>query len=411
MGIVDFIRRGVGEMIIARPPDKKDLLVFKHPDPTIPMYAQLTVDSDEAAVFFRDGAVAGTLRTAGINQRHTLDSQNIPFLSNFVDSFTGGNIFKTDLFFVTTRPIYDVKFGDELGSIADPQLGEMVTPRMFGSFAFEVFDPALFILKYTGLRTGGDDLKWIKGLFMNSVRTVVGEVLVTEQKSMLQLLPMQQMLADRFLQRAPDLNMIGVRITQMGDFRINLTDEDTALLQKAQSEIGAAQRKAKIASIAIAEAEAIAKQKQFELDQQFQNQSRYVNNLAGGNYQNYASAQAMIGAGQGMAKGGGEGGGAMMTGAGLGVGMGMAQAFQQQQYQQQQNNQQQQHGGGGGAAPAAPAGALVACPACNAQVPPGKFCQECGGGLSPKPKLCASCGTQGVPTARFCAGCGTAYPQ
>lgn len=405
MGIVDFIRRGVGEMIIARPPDKKDLLVYKHPDPTIPMYAQLTVDSDEAAVFFRDGAVAGTLRTAGVNQRHTLDSQNIPFLSNFVDSFTGGNIFKTDLFFVTTRPIYDVKFGDELGAIADPQLGEMVTPRMFGSFAFEVVDPALFILKYTGLRTGGDDLKWIKGLFMNSVRTVVGEVLVTEQKSMLQLLPMQQMLAERFLQRAPDLNAIGIRITQMGDFKINLTDEDNARLQTAQAELGAAQRKAKIANIAIAEAEAVAKQKQFELDQQFQNQSRYVNQLAGGNYQAYAGAQAMIGAGQGMAKGGGEGGGGMIAGAGLGVGMGMAQAFQQMNNQPQA----QQRGGGGGAAPAAP-GALQECPGCKAQVPPGKFCQECGTGLAPKPKFCPSCGSQGAPGARFCAGCGTAYP-
>jgi membrane protease subunit (stomatin/prohibitin family) len=406
MGIVDFIRKGVGEMVVARPADKKDLLVFKHPDQTIPMYAQLTIDADEAAVFFRDGAIVGTLRTAGVGQRHTLSSQNIPFLSRFVDSFTGGQIFKTDLYFVTMKPVFDVRFGDELGPVTDPMLGELVTPRMFGTFAFQIVDPEAFILKYTGMRQNAgsqDDLRWIKGLLMSSVRTVVGQVLVSEQKSMLDLLPMQTMLRERFLASAPDLASIGVRIVEMGDFRINLSDEDMARLTEAQGEIAQAQRKARIANIAIAQAEAEAKQRQFELDQNYQNTSRYVNNLAGGNFQGYAAGQAMIGAGEGMAKGGGEGGGAMMAGAGMGVGMGMAQAFgglaQQAQAQQPAPRP----------AAAAP-GALVTCGSCNATVPPGKFCQECGASLAPRPKYCPACGTEAAPGAKFCAACGTGLP-
>jgi membrane protease subunit (stomatin/prohibitin family) len=407
MGIVDFIRKGVGEMVVARPAEKKDQLVFKHPDPTIPMYSQLTIDADEAAVFFRDGAIVGTLRTAGVGQRHTLSTQNLPFLSRFVDSFTGGQIFKTDLYFVTMRPIFDQRFGDELGPIADPMLGELVTPRIFGSFAFQITDPEAFILKYTGMRANAgsqDDLKWIKGLLMSSVRTVVGQTLVTDQKSMLELLPMQSMLRERFLANAPDLAGIGVRIVEMGDFRINLSDEDMARLQEAQSEIAQAQRKARIANIGIAAAEAEAKQRQFQLDQDYQNTARQVQNLAGGNFGAYASGQAMIGAGQGMAKGGGEGGGgAMMAGAGMGVGIGMAQAFQQNVAAHAQQPQPQ------AAAPAA-SGALVACPGCSAQVPPGKFCQECGTTLSPKPKFCPSCGTAGAAGAKFCANCGTGLP-
>ena len=47
-------------------------------------------------------------------------------------------------------------------------------------------------------------------------------------------------------------------------------------------------------------AEAAAKAKQFELDQKYKQDERYVQNLAG-NFQNYAAGQAMIGAGQGMA--------------------------------------------------------------------------------------------------------------
>jgi rRNA maturation endonuclease Nob1 len=62
-----------------------------------------------------------------------------------------------------------------------------------------------------------------------------------------------------------------------------------------------------------------------------------------------------------------------------------------------------------GAAVIAGAGAeLVACPACNAQVPPGKFCAECGGGLqAAAKKMCGGCGIELLPNAKFCPECGT----
>src|SRR5512144_166347 len=85
MSILNFMKQGVQEMLIQRPDNKKTLIVYKHPDGTIPTYAQLTVDADEAAVFFRDGSIVGTLRTAGAGQRHTLSSQNIPFLGRLID--------------------------------------------------------------------------------------------------------------------------------------------------------------------------------------------------------------------------------------------------------------------------------------------------------------------------------------
>ncbi len=408
MGIIDFVKHGVQEMMIARPDDKKDLIVYKHPDRNIPMHSQLTVDADEAAVFFRDGSVVGVLRSAGAGQRHTLSSQNIPFLNGLVDKFTGGNLFVTDLFFVTMRPIYDVRFGGELGYMEDPMLGEMVTPRIFGSFAFQILDPAKFIVSYVGVRTpkGNDEItKWMKGLFMNAVKTVVGEVCVSEQKSILQLMPLQSQLAQYFEQHCPDLNDIGVRIGQVGQFNINLTPEDEETLKAAQSEIGKAKRAARVAQIGISEAEAKAQQKQFELNQQFQQDSRYVKGLAGGSFGQFAAGKAMMGAGEGMAKGGGgTGGGPMMAGAGFGMGMGMGNAFAQGMQPGQQPAQQPAP-----QAPVAPGG-TVTCPSCHAQVAGGKFCTECGAGLAPHPHYCPSCGAEGPPGAKFCAECGTAYP-
>ena len=76
MGVIDWFKRGVGEMMVARPDDAKSQVVWKHPDPTIPMKAQLTVEADERAVFFRDGKVVKTLGPG----RHTLETSNLPFL-------------------------------------------------------------------------------------------------------------------------------------------------------------------------------------------------------------------------------------------------------------------------------------------------------------------------------------------
>src|SRR5258706_13555928 len=88
MGIFDFVKKGAQEMCIARPDDAKDLIVYKWPDQTIPMKAQLTVAQDEIALFYKDGVFVGKV-DAG---RHTLETSNIPFLSRIIDTFTGGNV-------------------------------------------------------------------------------------------------------------------------------------------------------------------------------------------------------------------------------------------------------------------------------------------------------------------------------
>ncbi len=418
MGILDFVKQGVQEMLVHRPDDKKSLVVYKWPEQTIPAYSQLTVDADEAAVFFRDGSLVGTMRTAGAGQRHTLSSQNIPFLGRLVDNVTGGNIFVTDLYFVTMRPLRGQRFGGQLDAMVDPVLGEMITPRVFGEFAWRVEDPEKFIVNYIGLGPTPSDEEvhsWFTGLLMNSVATVVAEVLAEEERSFLQIGALRQRFAEAFVARCPAMNDIGVAITQVGQFNINVDGDDRTRLVEAQGEMGQARRDAAKARIGIEQARAEAEQRQFELDQEFQNDARYVQGLAGGDYGKYAAGKAMIGAGEGMAKGGGEGGGAgggMMAGAGLGAGFGMAQAFSGAMAPQQAAPAAAPAAAApAAAAPAAAGGAKVTCPSCSAQVNPGKFCMECGSGLAPSPRFCPSCGTEGAPSAKFCANCGTGFPS
>jgi len=389
MGVIDFVKNGVREMMIARPDHFKHLIVFKHPDQNFPFWSQLTVDSDECAVFFKDGRVVGVLPPG----RHTMSTQNIPFLNNIVNKFTGGDVFISEIFFVKTSPVRSIPFGGPIGDMIDPLTQEQVIPRIFGEFSLVVTDPVRFVVGYTGQAAQGDNdqvLHWIKGLFMNGVKTTLGELCEVEGKSVLQAVSLTSKLSNAFVANAPDLQDIGVRILQMGQFNINFSEDDRQRLVAANAEVAKANRGIKIA-------EAQAKAKQFELDQKYGQDARYVQNLAG-NYNNYAAGQAMMGAGQGMATHGVDGG---VAGAGIQMAMGvnMANAMS--------GAMQPQPGVVAAAPQFSPGGATVTCGSCQTRQPGGKFCAECGTALAQGKKFCTGCGQELLGAAKFCANCGT----
>jgi membrane protease subunit (stomatin/prohibitin family) len=102
---------------IARPDVYKGEVVFKWPDTNIRKQSQITVEQDELAVFFRDGTVRGILQP-GVS---TLDSSEIPFLGDLMDTVTGGNYFKTELYFVSTREFANLPFGGMVDNVLDPE--------------------------------------------------------------------------------------------------------------------------------------------------------------------------------------------------------------------------------------------------------------------------------------------------
>jgi hypothetical protein len=334
MGIMDFVKGGVREMMIARPDHLKPLIVYKHPDQNIPFWSQLTVDSDECAVFFKDGRYVGHLPPG----RHTLQTQNIPFLNNIVNKFTGGDVFIAEIFFVKMQPIRGVPFGGPLESMEDPILFEFVTPRIFGEFALVVVDPVRFIIGYHGQMSGSQDndqiLGWVKGKFFLSVKTVIGQLCVQQQKSLLNMAGMSMEIAGRIQQSAPNLEEIGIKILEIGNFNINFSAEDKQMLQEANKKRAEARRSVGITADT-------TRAKQMEMDQRYANDQRYTQ-MAGG-WNQYAAGAAMMGAGEGMAKGGANAGVAQL-GAQAAIGVGMAQMMQpgypQQGYPQQGYPQQ-----------------------------------------------------------------------
>lgn len=363
MGVMDWLKRGVGEMMIARPDDAKSQVVWKHPDPTIPMKSQLTVESDEKAVFFRDGKVVGTLGPG----RHTLDSMNLPFLSNLVDSFTGGNVFITEVFFVSTREFTGVKFGGRIGHVEDPKSGVPVETMVHGEFSFKVLEPEQLIVGLVGMGRA-DPMHvgaWMKEQVLKVLRDRIAELCVKNKWPLLDVTSgayteeVEKAVLDALDQHVASY---GLDIVRLGNFVVAIDEDDAANLKRLYTD------------------------------------AAYLRTVGGvENYQRFAAGKAMMGAGEGMAKGGGGGdaGGTLLGGAGLGVGFGLAQMLVRDS-----------HGG----QTLAPAATGIVCGACGQSVGAGKFCAACGTELKAKVAAtsgaCAGCSAPLAADARFCGQCG-----
>ncbi|MFH1130899.1 MAG: SPFH domain-containing protein [Pseudomonadota bacterium] len=400
MGIGNFIKRGVQEMMVARPDEAKDLIIFKHPDKTVPMKAQLTVDQDEVALFFRDGKVVGLVQPG----RHTLESSNIPFLSNLVDSFTGGDVLMAEVFFITMREMPSLKFGGRIGDVEDPKSGMPVATMVHGTYSLRVTDPQKLVLGLVGMQVNDDNgfVKWFRDLLLKTIRDHVAELLVKEKW------PLLDVTSGAYTEEIEQVVIAGVKkhvdgyglnIVRLGNFNISIGDEDAKELKKLYKD------------------------------------AAYVR-MAGGmqGYQQFAAGKAMMGAGEGMAKGGDGGeGGALLGGAGLGVGFGMAGMFQKQA----ESSAVSGAGKSGGSEPAQGAGYMqgtgapapqggkiqsaestravgggvagtgVKCGDCGATVHPGKFCSSCGKPLTAPKKFCGNCGKEVSISGKFCSNCGT----
>src|SRR4029077_19967541 len=97
----------LGREFIAVPDDRKDQIVFKWPDITIRRFTRAIVNADEMALFVNTGQVVQTMGPG----RHQIDANELPGLGVVIDSITGGNAYRAELYFVGTREYTGFKFG------------------------------------------------------------------------------------------------------------------------------------------------------------------------------------------------------------------------------------------------------------------------------------------------------------
>lgn len=291
MGIIDFVKGGIRELAIARPDHAKGLVVYKHPDKTIPMKAQLTVEPDEVALFFRDGQYKGQLGTG----RHTMETSNIPFLDQLVDWGTGGNLWIAEVFFVTTREIPNQKFGGKIGKVLDPQSGIPVELMVNGTYSIKVIDPAKLLIGLVGLGNASNEefLDWFKQLVLRHVKDDIAELLVKKKWPMLDVTSgayTTEIATQVIGTMRAEIESYGLEVVRIANFNLAMKEDDEQRLNKI-----------------------------------YENAAYMRMTGSVQNYQAMASANAMMSAGDAMKMPGGGNGGALAQGAGLGIGLAMAQ--------------------------------------------------------------------------------------
>ncbi len=317
--------------------------------------SQLVVRESQEAVFFRDGKALGVLGPG----RHTLTTQNIPFLTELVDmAFQGeGSPFRAEVYFVNKKTFTEMKWGTKEPIIFRDKELSIVRLRAFGRFSVKVNQSQLFVNKLVGTE-GRYTTEAIEGYLKDVINSRLADILGENVESIFDLAKLYDEVASLSKARlSDDFEKYGI---QLVDFYIN----------------------------AITPPEEVQKR----IDER--SSMAALGNM--GEYMRYKTATAVSDAAQNQ----GGGGGAAATGVGLGAGVGMGAAMAQMMAGTMVPGQA---AGGAAAGTAAPAGALVVCPSCAKQVPAGRFCPECGKAMG---QVCPKCGAPVPQGGKFCPGCG-----
>jgi len=338
----------------------------------IKLGAQLIVQENQSAVFFRDGKALDTFGPG----RHTLTTNNIPLLTRLLSiPFGGTSPFQASVLFIARHTFQDLKWGTkEPIAFRDTEL-RMVRLRAFGKYSMRIADPQLFAGSIVGTR-GIVSTEAIGSFLRDIVVARLNDLLGENLKTIFDLPAVYDELAAGVKSRvADDFSKQGLELVDLIISAITPPEEVQKLIDE-RSGMGA-----------IGDMNAYM---QFKAAQSIQD----------------AAKQEGGAAGQGMGLGLGLGFGQVMAGA-----VGGAHGAAQGQTAPcpkcgTPNPAGAKFCSNCGATQQAPGAASVECPSCHAEVQAGtKFCSSCGHSMAPQP--CKNCQAPVQPGAKFCANCGT----
>lgn len=342
----------------------------------IKMGAQLVVQENQAAVFFRDGKALDTFGPG----RHTLTTLNVPLLTRLLSiPFGGKSPFQASVMFVARHTFQDLKWGTKEPIVFRDTELRFVRLRAFGKYSMRVTDPQLFVSSIVGTR-GIVSTEAIGSYLRDIIVARLNDLLGENLKTIFDLPAYYDELASGVKARvAEDFVRQGLELVDMIISAITPPEEVQKMLDERTS-MGA-----------IGDMNAYM---QFKAAQSIQD----------------AAKQQGGAAGQGMGLGLGIGYGQMMAGAVSGQGSRQGGAAQAQTIPCPKCGTQNAAGtkfcSNCGTSLATQQAATVECPSCHAPAQVGsKFCNNCGQSLVPQP--CKNCQSPVQPGSKFCANCGT----
>ena len=335
----------------------------------IQLGSQLVVEESQQAVFFRDGK---SLDTFGPG-RHTLATQNLPFLTKILGlPFKGKSPFQAAVVFTSSKTFLDLKWGTKEPVVYRDKELAMVRLRAFGKFAVRIDNPQVFVntvVGTQGLYTTDGVESYFKDVIVSRLTDLLGESL----SSIFELPKVYDELGMGLKSRVgDDFTKYGIELV---DFFLGAITPPEEVQKMIDERTGM---------------EAVG------------DMNKYLK---------FKAAKAMGDAAQ--QSGGLTGGG---VGAGLGVGMGAGMGMmlpQMMKEAMQGDGGGQAPQGGGQPAPSAPAAAAPSAPPAAPAAAAGALvagaAAETGEEATPAAAaaFCHQCGNKLPDGARFCPGCGT----
>lgn len=191
--------------------------------------SQVIVRESQTAVFFRDGKALDVLGPG----RHTITTANLPIISAMVGWVTGGTSpFPAEVVFVNMRQFLDQKWGTpEPIAFRDPEFG-MARLRAFGSYAYQVKDPQMFvnvIVGQQGIFTTDQIADYLRSIIVSKFADLLG----TQGKSLLDLPSLySEVSAGAKANLADDFAALGLALLQFYVTAITPTEETSKAIDE-----------------------------------------------------------------------------------------------------------------------------------------------------------------------------------
>jgi len=373
--------------------------IWKHPAEDFSTMTQLIVHESQEAVFFMNGQALDLFGPG----RHTLETQNIPLLSQVFHFITGDapSPFHCEVYFINKTEEMAIKWGtDSRVQYIEPRYGFPLSIGASGEMNLRVEDARRLLIKVVGTESRLDRqsiVSFFRAFLMTRVKPYMARFMQSGSVSIFELdAHLDEFSGALQEQLKSDFSEYGISLERF--FVLNIAKPDgehqyerfkelhfrqyadvTEARIQQQTAIINAQTEAQKTVI---ESQALA-QKRVQEGYTYQQERGF--DVAAAMAQNEAAGQfANMGIGLGAMTGVGGAVGGFMGGV---IGTAME---------------------GAGVAAVQPAQSI--CPKCGAHVPPGsRFCQACGCNIQgAAPGICPQCRKPVPAGSRFCPHCGLA---
>ncbi len=330
------------------------VFAWKFPSQELSTWTQLIVSETQEAFLVKEGQFMGPF-TAG---RHTLNTDNYPVLSSFVNIVSKKSPFTAEVWFIQKAFKLNEKWGTAAPlQMEDPKYKVMLPVRAYGQYGIQISNSYYFLAKLVGTLPAfvhSTIADFMRGIVSTIVKDTIAKYLIEKSITVLHISAHLQDISSHIeAEVAETMRDYGISIVNFSVSSITTDDNDPTVKHLKET-----------------------LSKKLDMD------------ILGYNYHQMRSFDVMHTAA------GNEGVGGAVMGAGMGMGMGLGMGVPMGQATSNMATNLQFT-------------PTVECQSCHAQISSGsRFCPQCGTPRDQQSK-CPGCGGAVVGNSKFCPHCGS----